>query len=229
VTAPRRRRGPRSGASPLFAPLLIAALLAACAAPMERAPARDAPPRAGERDGSVAVGGAEFERPASTTEPVASDRPAAAGDPGELATAATSGAQAVRAARAQLGTPYRYGGASPSAGFDCSGLVRWSYAQTGVDLPRDTAAQRRLAATRVRDLSELQPGDLLFYTRGRRGTLHVALFAGDGEFVHAPTSGQAVRADRLDAPHWRARFIEARRLDAARRPVAAATPDPRAR
>ncbi|MCU0868596.1 MAG: C40 family peptidase, partial [Burkholderiales bacterium] len=98
------------------------------------------------------------------------------------------------AARAQLGAPYRYGGASPS-GFDCSGLVRWSYARAGVDLPRDTHSQRRRARP-LHDLSALVPGDLLFYTRGRRGTLHVALYAGDGEFVHSPTSGQSVRVDR---------------------------------
>lgn len=117
---------------------------------------------------------------------------------------------AVRTALEQLGTPYRYGGNGPQ-GFDCSGLVRYSYRAAGLTLPRDTRQQRRLGE-RVPDPAEWRPGDLLFFTRNRGRALHVALFIGDGEFVHAPSSGGQVRIERVDAPHWKRRFIEARRV-----------------
>lgn len=117
---------------------------------------------------------------------------------------------AVRTALEQLGTPYRYGGNGPQ-GFDCSGLVRYSYRAAGLTLPRDTRQQRRLGE-RVADPAEWRPGDLLFFSRNRGHALHVALFIGDGEFVHAPSSGGQVRVERVDAPHWKRRFLEARRV-----------------
>jgi len=118
--------------------------------------------------------------------------------------------EAAMHAMAQVGSPYRYGGTSP-AGFDCSGLVRYSYGLAGLDLPRETREQRKLAAPIDRE-AELRPGDLLFFRRGRNGTLHVGLYVGHGEFVHAPSSGGQVRVERFDAPHWKKRFIEARRI-----------------
>ena len=124
--------------------------------------------------------------------------------------AAPEAETAVRAALEQLGTPYRFGGNGPQ-GFDCSGLVRYSYGTAGLTLPRDTRQQRRLGQ-RVADPAQWRPGDLLFFTRSRGRALHVVLFIGDGEFVHAPSSGGQVRIERVDAPHWKRRFIEARRV-----------------
>lgn len=120
--------------------------------------------------------------------------------------------EAIVHAVAQIGSPYRFGGTTP-AGFDCSGLVLYSYRLAGIDLPRDTREQRR--ATRRIERSEVRSGDLLFFARGgREQALHVGLYVGDGEFVHAAYRGGSVRLERLDSPHWRRTFIEARRVDA---------------
>lgn len=116
-------------------------------------------------------------------------------------------------AMAQLGSPYKYGGTSP-AGFDCSGLVRYSYGLVGVNLPRDTREQRKV--TRLLEPGEdYVAGDLLFFRFGSKSSLHVGVWVGNGEFVHAPSSGGKVRVERLDAPHWQRRFIEARRVESA--------------
>jgi cell wall-associated NlpC family hydrolase len=122
-------------------------------------------------------------------------------------------AVAERAAQhaAQLvGKPYRYGGNNPSTGFDCSGLVQWSYAQAGRKLPRSTDDQR-VAAGRIR-VSELRPGDLIFFDQEGKKHGHVGIYIGNGEFVHAPSSGKRVRRDRLDTPYWKKHISEARRL-----------------
>ena len=110
-----------------------------------------------------------------------------------------------------VGKPYRYGGASPSTGFDCSGLVQWSYAQAGRKLPRSTDDQR-VAAQRIR-VSELRPGDLIFFDQEGKKHGHVGIYVGNGEFVHAPSSGKRVRRDRLNAPYWTKHISEVRRLN----------------
>jgi len=119
------------------------------------------------------------------------------------------GAQAVTHALGVIGSPYRYGGTGLS-GFDCSGLVRYSYQLAGVALPRATGEQRD-ATRRLPPSEPLQAGDLVFFTRGK-SALHVGIFAGDGRFVHAATRGGGVRLEPLAAPHWRRRFLEARRV-----------------
>ncbi len=136
------------------------------------------------------------------------DRPAR--PPLEAAPEADPADEAAMHAMAQLGSPYRFGGTTP-AGFDCSGLVRYSYGLAGIALPRETGDQRRLAIP-VASGEALRPGDLLFFRRGRNGALHVGMYVGHGEFVHAPSSGGEVRIERLEAPHWKQRFIEARRV-----------------
>jgi cell wall-associated NlpC family hydrolase len=108
-----------------------------------------------------------------------------------------------------VGKPYRYGGATP-AGFDCSGLVLYSYKQAGVSLPRSTDAQREISRSIRR--SSLKRGDLVFFDLEGKKNSHVGIYLGDGRFVHAPSSGKHVRTDSLDAPFWRKHFSEARRL-----------------
>jgi murein DD-endopeptidase len=115
-------------------------------------------------------------------------------------------AQAVK----MVGRPYKYGGASPS-GFDCSGLVLYSYLKAGYALPRDTEHQRK--AARPVKLSALRRGDLLFFDQEGKKNSHVGIYLGDGQFVHAPSSGKSVRRDRLDA-YWKKHFSEARRVAA---------------
>jgi cell wall-associated NlpC family hydrolase len=86
-----------------------------------------------------------------------------------------------------LGIPYLWGGASPGTGFDCSGLVMYVYAQLGISLPHYAAAQYQLG-TPV-DRSQLQPGDLVFFD----GLDHVGIYIGNGQFVHAPQTGDVVK------------------------------------
>ena len=123
---------------------------------------------------------------------------------------ATATERAAQHAAQLVGKPYRYGGASPSTGFDCSGLVQWSYAQAGRKLPRSTDDQRGVAQ-RIK-VSELRRGDLVFFDQEGKKNSHVGIYVGNGEFVHAPSSGKRVRRDRLDAPYWSKHISEARRL-----------------
>ncbi|MZE77971.1 hypothetical protein GTY57_13420, partial [Streptomyces sp. SID5475] len=98
-------------------------------------------------------------------------------------------AAAVAAARAAVGRPYVWGATGPGS-FDCSGLTYWSYQQAGVTLPRTSQAQR-FAGRRV-PLSEARPGDLVTY---RTDASHVGMYVGNGQIVHAPHPGAAVRYD----------------------------------
>jgi cell wall-associated NlpC family hydrolase len=120
------------------------------------------------------------------------------------------GLEAARLARAQIGRPYRWGGASPEQGFDCSGLVHWCYGVLDVDLPRVVSAQVEFGRSVPRQ--RLQPGDLLFFAIDRREVSHVGLSLGGDRFVHAPRSGRPVRTDSLDDPYWRTRWTGARRV-----------------
>jgi peptidoglycan DL-endopeptidase CwlO len=95
---------------------------------------------------------------------------------------------AIAAAEGELGVPYVWGGSSPS-GFDCSGLVMWSFARAGISLPRTSGAQ--YAATTHIPLADIAPGDLLFYGPG--GSEHVAMYIGGGTMIEAPFTGANVR------------------------------------
>lgn len=118
-------------------------------------------------------------------------------------------AKAANTARGMLGKPYRYGGNTPQ-GFDCSGLVNYSYARVGLPLPRDTRGLR--SQTALVRTSDLRPGDLVFFDQEGKKFSHVGIWLGDGTFVHAPSSGGRVRTDRLDADYWNRHFVEARRI-----------------
>ena len=110
-----------------------------------------------------------------------------------------------------VGKPYRYGGASPS-GFDCSGLVLFSYQQAGITLPHNTSQQRRVSQ-HVK-LAELKRGDLLFFDQEGKKHSHVGIYLGERRFVHAPSSGKHVRNDSLDNPYWKKHLSEIRRVSA---------------
>ncbi|MFI0925657.1 NlpC/P60 family protein [Streptomyces sp. NPDC021012] len=101
-------------------------------------------------------------------------------------------AAAVIAARSAIGRPYVWGATGPSA-FDCSGLMVWSYRQAGISLPRTSSAQRY--AGRQVPLSQAQPGDLVTY---RGDASHVAIYAGNGQVIHAPYPGARVRYDPVN-------------------------------
>ncbi|WP_326599456.1 C40 family peptidase [Streptomyces sp. NBC_01803] len=101
------------------------------------------------------------------------------------------GSAALSAAATKLGSPYVWGATGPSS-FDCSGLTSWAYAQAGVSLPRTSQSQAG-AGTRV-GLDQLAPGDLVFYYSGLS---HVGMYAGNGQIIHAPSSGSVVRYDSV--------------------------------
>ncbi|MFD4634344.1 NlpC/P60 family protein [Streptomyces sp. NPDC058284] len=105
------------------------------------------------------------------------------------AASSSRAAAAVAAARSAIGRPYVWGANGPS-GFDCSGLMQWSYAQAGVGLPRTSQAQRY--AGRQVPLSQARPGDLVAY---RDDASHIGMYMGNGQVVHAPYPGAAVRYD----------------------------------
>jgi len=119
--------------------------------------------------------------------------------------------QIVMTAFAQVGKPYLYGGNGPEA-FDCSGLVRFAYLAGGARTPRTTATLYVAGQSIAAD--DARPGDLFFYRLdpGREGPSHVVLYLGDGEGIHAPSSGGAIRAVRLGIPYFTQRFVGARRL-----------------
>ena len=108
-----------------------------------------------------------------------------------------------------VGKPYRYGGSSP-AGFDCSGLIQYSYKQAGVSLPRST--DDLLRTSQPLRGAHLRRCDLLFFDQEGKKKSHVGIYLGDGRFVHAPSSGKQVRTDRLDSPYWKKHLSEARRI-----------------
>jgi murein DD-endopeptidase len=121
----------------------------------------------------------------------------------------TVGEKLVGVAAGFIGTPYRYGGESPK-GFDCSGLVFYSFEKVGQKVPRTAADQRRAAERVKRD--ELEPGDLVFFRSSKGRVDHVGIYAGDGRFIHAPNSGKVVSYGYLDDPYYRSHFVSAGRF-----------------
>ena len=112
-------------------------------------------------------------------------------------------------ALAMVGAPYRYGGVDPD-GFDCSGLIHYSFRRVGIALPRDTRSLRRIGIEI--DMDDLVKGDLVFFDQEGKKSSHVGIYLGDGKFVHAPSTGGKVRADKIDLAYWRKHFTEARRI-----------------
>ncbi|MER5628696.1 NlpC/P60 family protein [Streptosporangium sp. NPDC002544] len=101
---------------------------------------------------------------------------------------------ALQFAFAQVGKPYQYGGTGPG-GWDCSGLVQASWRSGGVSLPRTTWEQWSWGTSRKVSLNDLQPGDLIF----SEGLGHVSMYAGNGQIVHAPQTGDVVKVVPLSA------------------------------
>ena len=121
---------------------------------------------------------------------------------------ATPSGRAAHIAADQVGIRYRYGGATPD-GFDCSGLVYYSFQQAGRSVPRTSKDQYK-AASPV-DLSKARPGDLLFFA-SRRKVDHVAVYIGNNTFVHAPSKGKYVTVGNMSNPYYREHFVGAGRL-----------------
>jgi hypothetical protein len=126
---------------------------------------------------------------------------------GGLGVAGQSGG-VVSIAAQYLGIPYKWAGASPATGFDCSGLVQYVFAQLGVALPHNTVAQWNFPNAVSVPRDQLEPGDLVFFS----GLDHVGIYIGNGDFIDAPHTGAVVRVDSLRGAWERANYDGARRI-----------------
>lgn len=140
-----------------------------------------------------------------------SSNPATTWDPAPGARSAVThsgiGQKAAAVALDQVGVPYRYGGSSPR-GFDCSGLVQYSYSRVGKRVPRTTG--QLWSSTAAVERHELRAGDVLFFKIAGKMS-HVGLYLGERRFVHAPSSGRAVTIASLDSPFYKDAFLRAGR------------------
>lgn len=117
--------------------------------------------------------------------------------------------EAANYARNMVGKPYRYGGNSPS-GFDCSGLVQYSYARAGLSIPRTTRSQQNIGVPV--SARSLRAGDLVFFDQEGKKLSHVGIYLGGNSFVHAPSGGKRVRVDSLNKRYWKKHFAGGRRI-----------------
>lgn len=125
----------------------------------------------------------------------------------------------VAAARQAIGKPYLYGGTGQgSAGFDCSGLIQYAYAQQGISLPRVSTQQATAGREVEKVIDALAPGDILIFA-GQAGSgkvSHVGLYLGEGQFIHS-SSSKGVMESRLSGTDpngqwWYVRWVGARRV-----------------
>ncbi len=121
-----------------------------------------------------------------------------------------SGEAISNTARSNIGVRYKIGGTNPSTGFDCSGLVIWTYGQYGISMPRTAREQMSMGASIRKD--QLRPGDLVVFKISSRRGYHTGIYSGHGKFVHSPSSGKTVREEALNAEYWQKRFVGARRI-----------------
>ena len=125
------------------------------------------------------------------------------------------GDDVVRSARRYLGVPYVLGGETPEA-FDCSGFVRWVFAEYGIGFPRTAKEQAAFGQAPPWEDNTLLPGDLLFFYGGQ-GAQHIAIYVGRDSIIHASSSGRRVKLDRFvrraGRPTWfNQRLIAVRRV-----------------
>lgn len=110
------------------------------------------------------------------------------------------------------GIQYKYGGNSPSTGFDCSGFVRYVFHNAAnLTLPPTARAISQIGKSVKKD--ELQPGDLVFFNTLKKAFSHVGIYIGDNKFIHAPSTGKTVRVESMQDGYWASRFEGAQRLD----------------
>lgn len=121
-----------------------------------------------------------------------------------------SGKAVTKTALSNIGVPYRAGGNTPSRGFDCSGLVCWTYGQHGIKMPR--TSQEQMSAGKAVPASQLQPGDLVVFKISNRRGYHSGIYSGNGMFVHSPRKGDTVREDSMSSKYWAPKLVATRRV-----------------
>ena len=130
-------------------------------------------------------------------------------NPAQVSATPSLSARAAATAAHLVGAPYRYGGMGPD-GFDCSGLVYYSFRNAGARVPRTSVEQFR--AARPVPLIDARPGDLVFFRLDDKVS-HVGIYLGHLQFVHAPSHGGSVEVESLENRYYERHLVGARRLD----------------
>ncbi|WP_234447103.1 C40 family peptidase [Virgibacillus salexigens] len=115
-------------------------------------------------------------------------------------------ASIVEEARAQLGTPYKWGGEDPG-GFDCSGFIQHVFTEQGIQIPRTVNEIWNFSSP----ISDPSIGDFVFFETYKPGPSHMGIYVGDGKFIHAGES-RGVEISKLTNPYWEERYIGAKRV-----------------
>jgi cell wall-associated NlpC family hydrolase len=118
-------------------------------------------------------------------------------------------------AQRYLGTHYRYGGETPTAGFDCSGFVQYVFGRHGIALPRTSRQQASAGRGVPDDVASLEPGDLMLFSSRGAGVDHVAIYVGDNRILHSSAGAGGVVYDDLSSSRGKwfvARHVESRRV-----------------
>jgi cell wall-associated NlpC family hydrolase len=130
-------------------------------------------------------------------------------------TTSASASRVLTTGKRYLGTPYRYGGASPATGFDCSGFVYYIFGRNGVDLPRTSRLQAGSGRSVPRSVDSLVPGDLMLFSSRGRGVDHVAIYVGNNRMMHSTAGAGKVVYDDLSTARGKwylARHVASRRV-----------------
>jgi cell wall-associated NlpC family hydrolase len=126
-----------------------------------------------------------------------------------------SAARVLATAERYVGTRYRYGGESPTSGFDCSGFVQYVFGRNGVTLPRTSRLQATAGESVSLSVESLQPGDLLLFSSRGRGVDHVAIYVGNNRILHSSAGAGGVVYDDLSTPRGKwylKRHVASRRV-----------------
>jgi cell wall-associated NlpC family hydrolase len=114
-----------------------------------------------------------------------------------------------------VGERYQYGGETPGIGFDCSGFVQYVFGRHGIDLPRTSRQQAHAGGALPRNVTSLQPGDLMLFSSKGTGVDHVAIYTGNNRILHSSAGAGGVVYDDLSTPRGKwylARHVASRRV-----------------
>ncbi len=122
----------------------------------------------------------------------------------------TKGYAISKTAQSQIGKYYKFGGASPKTGFDCSGLIMWSYNKHGIKVPRTTKDQARVG--KKISSKKVQPGDIVvFKSKYTSSGYHTGIYIGNNKFVHSPKTGAKIRIESFNS-YWKPKISSFRRV-----------------